>query len=53
MDARTYLINLYLDCVNNWLSVATFSEHHGLNTTQGGALLELARDVYNSKHPEA
>jgi hypothetical protein len=53
MAARQYLIDLYLDWRNNWLSVEAFSEHHGLTYADATLLIQLARDVFNQPHPEA
>lgn len=51
--ARDTLISIYLDWFNNYLSVETFAEHNGLTTEQAQALINLARDVARSEHPEA
>jgi len=50
---REQLIEVYLDWRNNYLSVELFAEHHGLTDKQATVLIELAREVFNSKHPEA
>jgi hypothetical protein len=50
---REILISAYLDYVNNYLTVEKYAEHNGLTTEQGTILINLAREVYNSKHPEA
>jgi hypothetical protein len=50
---RDTLINVYLDFVNNYLTVAKYAEHQGLTEAQGEALIKLAREVFNSSHPEA
>lgn len=52
-QARDYLIELYLDYRNNYLTVATFAEHNGLTTEQGRAFIDLARTVSQSEHPDA
>lgn len=51
--AREYLLDLYLDWRNNYLTVEVFSEHHGLTTGEACTLLDLARDVNRHEHPEA
>ena len=51
--ARDWLIDTYIDWVNNYISIAVYAEHHGLTPDQAKALLDLARDVVNSEHPEA
>ena len=50
---RELLINIYLEWRNDFLTVERFSEYHGLSVDQGRALITLARDVFESKHPEA
>lgn len=52
MTARTYLCELYLDWLNNWLSLECFAEHHGMSVEHAEKLLELAHDVRESKHPD-
>lgn len=51
--ARDYMTALYLDWRNNYLTVEKFAEHHGLTEPQARALLELARDVLSTDHPDA
>ncbi len=53
MQARDYLINLYLDWRNNYLTVEKFAEHHGLTVGDALLLINLATHVFNSDHPEA
>ena len=50
---RDILITAYLDFKNNYLSIEKYAEHNGLSYEQGKALITLARDVFNSKNPEA
>jgi hypothetical protein len=52
MEARDLLIAKFLEYVNQYLTVAVFSEHNGLTQEQGAKFLDLARSVYNSKHPD-
>lgn len=52
MDARTYLIQLLLSSVNEYLTVEKFAEHHGLTTDQAARLLQLAREVHELPHPD-
>lgn len=52
-QARDYLIDLYLDRFNNYLTTELFAEHNGLTDSEALDLLVLARKVYNHKHPEA
>jgi len=52
-QARDYLTAVYLDWCNNYLSAATYAEHNGLNKYQAEQLIDLARDIANSPHPDA
>ncbi|MNL88036.1 hypothetical protein D3C87_2175090 [compost metagenome] len=52
-QARDYLNDLYLDWVNNYLTVELFAEHNGLTADEGRRLLDLAREVFNHPHPDA
>jgi hypothetical protein len=51
--ARDLLIAKYLEYFNDYLTVGIFSEHNGLTPEQGAQFLDLAKQVYSSKHPEA
>lgn len=53
MSAREQLKAIYLQWVNDFLSVARFAEYHGLTEAQAADLITLARDVFNTDHPEA
>lgn len=53
MTARDTLIEFYHDFFNNYLTAEKFGEHNGLTPEQAKAFLELAKQVENSKHPEA
>lgn len=50
---REILINAYLDYWNNYITVEKYAEHNGLTVEQGKKLIDLAREVYNSEHPDA
>lgn len=50
---RINLINAYLDYVNNYLTVERYAEHNGLTVGQAKQLLELAKAVHDSPHPDA
>ena len=50
--ARKALNALYLEYVNNYLTIEKFAENNGLTTDQGQRLIELAREIHNSPHPE-
>ena len=51
--ARDLLNEIYLDYFNNYLTIMTYADQHGLTEGQAGILIALARDVHNSKHPES
>lgn len=50
---RNTLIEAYLDYVNNYLTVEVYAEHNGLTKEQALNLLALAKEVYDSRHPES
>ncbi len=50
---RETLIAAYLDFRNNYLTVEKYAEHNGLTEDQARKLIDLARDVFSSDHPEA
>lgn len=52
-SARDYLTAVYLDWRNNYLTAAKFAEHNGLTTQQALDLIELAREIANTEHPDA
>jgi hypothetical protein len=51
--ARSKLTDMYLEYVNDYLSVEKFAEHNGLSFSHAKQLLELAKTVYESPHPDA
>lgn len=51
--ARGALQNIYLDYLNNYITVARYAECNGLTYEQGEALINIAREVFNSPHPDA
>ena len=53
MSAREYLTDIYLSWVNDFLSVSRFAEYHGISEAHAAALITLARDIFNTDHPEA
>lgn len=52
-EARTVLNEIYLDYVNNYITVDKFAEHNGLTAMQACRLLDLAKEIHNTNHPEA
>lgn len=50
---RETLQAVYLDWVNNFASVDYFAQYYGLTVREAEKLIELARMVHNTPHPEA
>ena len=50
---REQLAQVYLDWVNNYLTVERFAEHYGLHLYEAEDLLKLAKAVFNTPHPDA
>lgn len=50
---RETLIDIYLDWRNNYLTHEKFADHNGLTVDQAKTLIDLARNVYESTHPDA
>ena len=50
---RQTLIAVYLDFVNNYLTISHYAECNGLTFEQGIILIHLARNVAESDHPDA
>ncbi len=50
---RDTLIDIYLDFWNNYLTVERYAECNGLHNSEAQSLIDLARNVFNSYHPEA
>ena len=53
MSARDELRAIYLEWVNDFVTVARFAEYHGITDAQAADLITLARDIFNTEHPEA
>ena len=53
MSARDQLRTIYLEWVNDFVTVARFAEYHGITDAQAADLITLARDIFNTDHPEA
>ncbi len=51
-DARNILKGLYEEWRNDFLTYDRFAEYNGITPKQAQALIHIAREVYNSKHPE-
>jgi hypothetical protein len=50
---RETLNEIYLDYINNYISVDIFGEHNGLTAMQAVKLLVLAKEIHYSQHPES
>ena len=50
---REALKEIYLDWVNNFISVDGFAEHYGLYRDEAEALIKLVWTVCDREHPEA
>ena len=50
---RDVLIRAYLDYRNNYLTWANYGENNGLTENQAWELMQVARSVFESDHPEA
>ena len=51
--SREQLAAVYLEWVNDYLTIGTYADHHGLRYEEAAALLQLARACYYQPHPEA
>lgn len=51
--AREILKEIYRDYFNNYATIMTYADQHGLTEAQAGILIALARDVETSEHPES
>lgn len=49
---RKYLVNIYLNYIDNYLTIAEYAEHNGLTTDKAHKLLSIAEEVFNSDYPE-
>lgn len=52
-SARNQLINIWLDFHNNYLTPGKYADHHHITPEHARALIDLARAVNDSPHPEA
>ena len=43
---RQYLIDMYLDYINNWSTIEKFSEFHELTTEDAKKILELGKKYH-------
>lgn len=52
MQAREQLEAIYMDWINNYLTTTAYAEHNGLTEEQAKRLIEVARSVFNTEHPD-
>lgn len=50
---REKLSDVYLDWVNNYLTLATFADHYGLTEIEAAQLIALSKSCFENYHPEA
>ena len=50
---REQLQAMYLDYVNNYLTVEKWAEHNGLYVSEARTLLDVCRQCHENQHPEA
>jgi len=43
---RQYLINIYLDYINNWLTIEKFSEFHELSIDDAKIILDMGKKYH-------
>lgn len=51
--SRESLSKIYLDWVNNYLTIEKFAEHKGLYVEEAKTLLSVAKQCFEKIHPEA
>lgn len=51
-ELRDIILERYVDFINNYLTINKFAEHNGLTVKQATAFLDLAQDIFDSKHTE-
>jgi hypothetical protein len=49
---REKLAAVYLDWVNNYLTIEKFAEHKGLYVDEAKILLSVAKQCFEKDHPE-
>ena len=53
IQTRQILIEIYLDFINNYLTVKYYATCNALTLEEAQELISLARKVYNQPHPES
>jgi hypothetical protein len=44
---------VYLDWVNNYLTIEKFAEHYGLHINEAESLINLSKTIFENNHPES
>jgi len=50
---REFMHKIYLEWVNDFLTIERFAEFHGLYVDEAEALIKTARLMFEREHPEA
>lgn len=53
MINRETLTALYLEWVNDYLTLEHFAEHHGLTPSEAFVLIAVAQSCFENPHPES
>ena len=48
-NLKETLIALYLDWVNNYLTLETFAEHHGISKSHAYTLINRGKELYKDR----
>jgi len=52
MSVREYMLKMYTEWRNDFLTYRGFAEHHGLTDEEAEQLIQLARIISEHPHPE-
>jgi len=50
---RESFYKVYLDWVNNYLTIEKFAEHYGLHINEAESLINLSKTIFENNHPES
>lgn len=48
MNTKFKIIEMYLDYVNNFISVQAFADYYGLNTVEANIIINAGRELNNN-----
>lgn len=51
-SANTYLTELYLDWVNNFVSLSGFAEHHNISHEDAVTLIDIGKELHEKNAKE-